>query len=256
MPLGCARHVRRSPLPKQSLRATTLHHPLTAAAAGAGRQCHWPQARAHSRTPRAQFKRFLCCCVRRADGTGPYTWVQGEEGGPATPSSGYSVKTQYGYEGEVYTMEYRWAHLHFAFALRGTIPKTCARYGYEGEVHTMVYRWAHFGFAFHICISGPPSETCKSPLEALRRCQRSHCTSNCPHRPRPGRLPAGVSCASCTLQWWWTTSNSCSVPGQPFGSDMMPCDTPQPGPYPEEVRYYITPVPATPCPALHLCKRV
>lgn len=68
--------------------------------------------------PTCPFKRFLCRCVRRADGTGPYTWVHGEEGGPATPSSGYSVETQYGYEGEVYTMEYRWAHLHFAFAVQ------------------------------------------------------------------------------------------------------------------------------------------
>ncbi|GAB4820348.1 hypothetical protein N2152v2_007394 [Parachlorella kessleri] len=49
------------------------------------------------------------------------------------------------------------------------------------------------------------------------------------------RLPAGVTCSACTLQWWWTTANSCSLPGNPFGDNGMDaCTTPQPGPYPEE----------------------
>ncbi|PRW33768.1 cell wall integrity and stress response component 4-like [Chlorella sorokiniana] len=41
------------------------------------------------------------------------------------------------------------------------------------------------------------------------------------------RLPPGVSCTRCVLQWWWTTANSCRVPGAPawVGSDpgMLPC---------------------------------
>ncbi|KAL4425189.1 hypothetical protein ABPG75_009205 [Micractinium tetrahymenae] len=49
------------------------------------------------------------------------------------------------------------------------------------------------------------------------------------------RLPKGVSCERCVLQWFWTTANSCKVPGAPswVGSDpgMLFCN--QPGPYPE-----------------------
>ncbi len=56
--------------------------------------------------------------------------------------------------------------------------------------------------------------------------------------PLPSRLPDGVTCSACTLQWWWTTSNSCSVPGNPFGDGGMgSCANPQPGPYPEEVSW-------------------
>ncbi|PSC67430.1 chitin binding domain-containing [Micractinium conductrix] len=50
------------------------------------------------------------------------------------------------------------------------------------------------------------------------------------------RLPAGVSCDRCVLQWRWTTANSCRVPGAPswVGSDpgMLSCT--EPGPYPEQ----------------------
>ncbi|EFN57128.1 hypothetical protein CHLNCDRAFT_51191 [Chlorella variabilis] len=50
------------------------------------------------------------------------------------------------------------------------------------------------------------------------------------------RLPEGVACERCVLQWWWTTANSCRVPGAPgyVGGDpgMSMCNTP--GPFPEE----------------------
>ncbi|KAL4435574.1 hypothetical protein ABPG77_002537 [Micractinium sp. CCAP 211/92] len=49
------------------------------------------------------------------------------------------------------------------------------------------------------------------------------------------RLPKGVTCKRCVLQWFWTTANSCRVPGAPswIGSDpgMLSCT--QQGPYPE-----------------------
>ncbi|KAL4443267.1 hypothetical protein ABPG75_011004 [Micractinium tetrahymenae] len=52
------------------------------------------------------------------------------------------------------------------------------------------------------------------------------------------RLPPDVGCTRCVLQWWWTTANSCQVPGAPryVRSDpgMAFCNLP--GPYPEEFR--------------------
>ncbi|KAI3426866.1 hypothetical protein D9Q98_006812 [Chlorella vulgaris] len=50
------------------------------------------------------------------------------------------------------------------------------------------------------------------------------------------KLPAGVHCERCVLQWWWTTANSCQVPGAPayVGSDNMAwCDS-GPTAFPEE----------------------
>ena len=45
------------------------------------------------------------------------------------------------------------------------------------------------------------------------------------------QLPPDLT-ASVT-QWWWTTGNSCDVPGTPFPTDMLPCTSQ--GPFPEEV---------------------
>ncbi|GAB4823517.1 hypothetical protein N2152v2_010563 [Parachlorella kessleri] len=47
------------------------------------------------------------------------------------------------------------------------------------------------------------------------------------------KLPDGLACAACTLQWWWTTTNSCDMDGNPFGAKgMTPCT--EQGPFPEE----------------------
>ena len=56
-------------------------------------------------------------------------------------------------------------------------------------------------------------------------------------RPLPllCRLPDGLSCAACTLQWWWTTGNSCVPPGSPFGGNSGVCGGD--GAYPEEVSH-------------------
>eukprot|EP00887_Chlorella_sp_A99_P003396 scaffold7.g3396.t1 len=45
------------------------------------------------------------------------------------------------------------------------------------------------------------------------------------------KLPDGFSCDACVLQWWWTTGNSCDVPGTPYPTGMTACT--EPGPYPE-----------------------
>ncbi|GAB4815625.1 hypothetical protein N2152v2_008081 [Parachlorella kessleri] len=46
------------------------------------------------------------------------------------------------------------------------------------------------------------------------------------------KLPDGLTCAACTLQWWWTTGNSCVPPGSPFGGNSGVCG--DGGAYPEE----------------------
>lgn len=42
------------------------------------------------------------------------------------------------------------------------------------------------------------------------------------------KLPAGLTCKRCVLQWHWETGNSCSIPGTPGGYEvspnLVPCD--------------------------------
>lgn len=41
------------------------------------------------------------------------------------------------------------------------------------------------------------------------------------------KLPAGVTCERCVLQWHYESENSCGIPGGPIKKNMVPCDQTQ-----------------------------
>ncbi|GFR47249.1 hypothetical protein Agub_g8935 [Astrephomene gubernaculifera] len=50
--------------------------------------------------------------------------------------------------------------------------------------------------------------------------------SNVPTYTLRYRLPAGVTCDNCVLQWWWPTANSCTLPCVPEDPDFNPASGP------------------------------